>query len=148
MAGVNAQPGRRPRAAGRGGPAAGGGDRRCRWLLFGGFVALAGANPLDGVLRDVRGAFGTWFSLQNTLQRAAPLMLTALCTALPARLGLIVIGGEGALVLGGLAAVAAAHAAAGWAPPGLVLAAMVVAGFVAGGLWIAAVRRPCARCAG
>ena len=49
-----------------------------------------------------RGSFGTWFSFQNTLQRAAPLMLTALCTALPARLGLVVIGGEGALVLGGL----------------------------------------------
>ena len=49
-----------------------------------------------------RGAFGTWFSFQNTLLRAAPLMLTALCTALPARLGLVVIGGEGALVLGGL----------------------------------------------
>ena len=31
-------------------------------------------------------------------------MLTALCVALPARAGLIIIGGEGALVLGGLAA--------------------------------------------
>ena len=53
-----------------------------------------------------RGGFGTSFSLQNTLQRAAPLMLTALCVALPARLGLVVIGGEGALVLGGLFAAA------------------------------------------
>src|SRR5258708_4537147 len=47
------------------------------------------------------GAFGTKFSWQNTLTRAAPLLLTALCTAIPARLGLIVIGGEGALVAGG-----------------------------------------------
>ena len=31
-------------------------------------------------------------------------MLTGLCTALPARLGLIIIGGEGALVMGGVAA--------------------------------------------
>ena len=60
-----------------------------------------------------RGAFGTWFSLQNTLSRAAPLMLTALCTALPARLGLVVIGGEGALVLGGVAAAAAGVAVSG-----------------------------------
>ena len=36
-----------------------------------------------------KGAFGDWFSWQNTLQRAAPLMLTALCVALPARAGLI-----------------------------------------------------------
>ena len=48
-----------------------------------------------------QGAFGTWFSWQNTLTRAAPLILTALCTALPAQLGLVIIGGEGALVLGG-----------------------------------------------
>jgi general nucleoside transport system permease protein len=50
-----------------------------------------------------KGAFGDWFSWQNTLQRAAPLMLTALCVAIPARAGLTIIGGEGALVLGGLA---------------------------------------------
>ena len=75
-------------------------------LLFGGFVALAGVNPADMWLTLFKGAFGTWFAWQNTLQRAAPLMLTALCVALPARAGLIVIGGEGALVLGGLACAA------------------------------------------
>ena len=41
---------------------------------------------------------------QNTLQRSAPLILTALAVAIPARIGLIMIGGEGALVLGGFAA--------------------------------------------
>src|SRR5882724_1936548 len=59
-------------------------------LLFGGFVSLAGASPLEVYEQMYRGAFGTWFSLQNSLQRAAPLMLTGLCTALPARLGLVV----------------------------------------------------------
>lgn len=75
-------------------------------LLFGGFVAFAGVNPVDMWLTLFQGAFGSWFAWQNTLQRAAPLMLTALCVALPARAGLIVIGGEGALVLGGLACAA------------------------------------------
>jgi ABC-type uncharacterized transport system permease subunit len=105
-------------------------------LLFGGFVALSGHNPLEVYYQIYRGAFGTWFSFQNTLQRAAPLMLTALCTALPARLGLIVIGGEGALVLGGLAAAAAATMMTG-SSPGPVLATMFAAGFIAGGAWIA-----------
>jgi ABC-type uncharacterized transport system permease subunit len=105
-------------------------------LLFGGFVALAGANPV-GVYHQIwRGAFGTWFSFQNTLQRAAPLMLTALCTALPARLGLVVIGGEGALVLGGLAAASIALALPA-APPGVTAVLMALAGFAVGGLWIA-----------
>ncbi len=36
------------------------------------------------------------------------LILTALCVALPARIGLVIIGGEGALVLGGFASAAIA----------------------------------------
>jgi simple sugar transport system permease protein len=103
--------------------------------VFGGFVALAGANPLAVYYQIWRGAFGTWFSFQNTLQRAAPLMLTALCTALPARLGLVMIGGEGALVVGGLASVAAALSLP-HASPGMVGLAMALAGFAVGGLWI------------
>jgi simple sugar transport system permease protein len=75
-------------------------------LLFGGFLALGGHDPLQAWGLLFKGAFGDAFSWQNTLQRAAPLMLTALCVALPAQAGLTVIGGEGALVLGGLAAAA------------------------------------------
>ena len=79
-------------------------------VLFGIFVALFGQNPLDLYFYMYQGAFGTWFSWQNTLTRAAPLMLTALCTALPAQLGMVVIGGEGALLIGGLCATSAALA--------------------------------------
>jgi len=71
--------------------------------LFGQFVWFNGHDPVQAWGLLFRGAFGDAFSLQNTLQRAAPLMLTALCVAIPARAGLTVIGGEGALVLGGLA---------------------------------------------
>src|ERR1700744_5087282 len=57
-------------------------------LLFGIFVGLAGHNPL--ALYDFlwEGWFGNWFSIQNSLTRASPLILTALCCALPAQLGL------------------------------------------------------------
>ena len=105
-------------------------------LLFGVLVAFAGVDPVEVWATLFKGAFGDWFSWQNTLQRAAPLMLTALCVALPARAGLIVIGGEGALVLGGLASAALAHALP---LPGNVLGTVVVclAGAVAGALWIA-----------
>jgi ABC-type uncharacterized transport system permease subunit len=72
-------------------------------LVFGVFVWLGGHDPVEVWRLLFVGAFGDAFSWQNTLQRAAPLMLTALCVALPARAGLTVIGGEGALVLGGLA---------------------------------------------
>ncbi len=106
-------------------------------VLFGGFVALAGANPLEVYEQMYRGAFGTWFSLQNSLQRAAPLMLTGLCTALPARLGLVVIGGEGALYVGGVAAAAVASHMSG-SGPYTVLTVMAITSMVFGGLWIGA----------
>ena len=84
------------------------------------------------------GAWGSWFSWQNTLVRASPLLLTGLCMALPAQIGLVVIGGEGAFVLGGLAAVAAglplAAMGVNWL---LVQLAMAVAGIAAGGALIA-----------
>ena len=106
-------------------------------LLFGGFVALRGVDPLAVYAALFVGAFGTRFSLEDTLTQAAPLMLTALCTAVPARAGLLVIGGEGALVVGGVATVLVGVALAGVAPS-LAIAAMCAGGAVAGGLWIAA----------
>ncbi len=105
-------------------------------LLFGGFVAANGVSPTEVYSEMYRGAFGTWFSFQNSLLRAAPLMLTALCTAVPARLGLIVIGGEGALVLGGLAAAIVGQRLQ-TSSPWMVLVAMGIAAFVTGGAWIA-----------
>ena len=103
--------------------------------IFALFVAALGKSPLQLYQLMYTGAFGTWFSWQNTLQRAAPLLLTALCVAVPARLGLVIIGGEGALALGGLAAAAAAIPLQG-APAFVVQAAMAIAGIAVGACWI------------
>ena len=106
-------------------------------VLFGLLLAIyAQVDPLEAFALMYQGAFASWFSWQNTLTRAAPLILTALCTALPARLGLIIIGNEGALVLGGLAAAATGIGLAG-APSLVVQLAMAVAAMIAGGIWIA-----------
>jgi general nucleoside transport system permease protein len=104
--------------------------------LFGVFVAITGRNPVAVYYQMFRGSFGTWFSFQNTLLRAAPLMLTALATALPLRLGLVVLGGEGAMVLGGLAAGATAIAVGAHGPTTIKLT-MFVSGALMGGLWVA-----------
>ena len=106
-------------------------------VLFGLLLAIyARVDPLEAFALMYQGAFGSWFSWQNTLTRAAPLILTALCTALPARMGLIIIGNEGALVVGGVAAAAAGVAVIN-APPLVVQLAMAVAAMIMGGLWIA-----------
>lgn len=104
-------------------------------LLFSVFLALQGFPPLEALGLVVEGAYGSAFAWQNTLSRAAPLMLTALCVALPARAGLVIIGGEGALAMGGLAAAVVPGVASGLPPPTVQLL-MAVAGFTAGGLWV------------
>src|SRR5215468_1814132 len=97
--------------------------------LFALFLLALGKSPAQFFELVYRGGFGTAFSIQNTLQRAAPLILTALAVAVPARIGLIMIGGEGALVLGGFAsAVAAIPLVVGHASPLLTLIIMAVMG--------------------
>jgi ABC-type uncharacterized transport system permease subunit len=106
------------------------------FALFGLFLLANRLNPLDVYAVLWLGGFGTSFSLQATLTQAAPLMLTALCVAIPARAGLLVIGGEGALVAGGVCAVLAGVAAAGL-PAAMGTLLVCAAGAAAGGAWIA-----------
>nr|WP_319386369.1 ABC transporter permease [uncultured Roseibium sp.] len=107
--------------------------------LFSVFLFALGKSPVEFFSLVWRGGFGTSFSWQNTLVRAAPLIFTALCVAIPARLGLVIIGGEGALVLGGFASAAIAIPMIGWMPGYLMLAIMAFAGMVAGAVWIGCV---------
>jgi simple sugar transport system permease protein len=107
-------------------------------IIFGIFCAVLGENPFAVYNSIWKAAFGKWSTFQNTLIRAAPLMLASLCTVLPAQLGLVVIGNEGALVIGGLAAVSVGLSIA-LAPPLIVQIGMALGGMVAGGLWIMAV---------
>jgi simple sugar transport system permease protein len=108
-------------------------------IVFGIFCAAAGQNPFAVYGSIYKAAFGSWRSFQNTLIRASPLMLTSLCTALPARLGLVIIGNEGALVVGGLGAVAAGLTLGTSVPPVVVQIAMALAAIACGGIWIGAV---------
>jgi len=105
-------------------------------LLFSLFLAAIGKSPIDFFELVWRGGFGTAFSVQNTLQRAAPLILTALAVAIPARIGLIMIGGEGALVLGGFASAAIAIPMLDRVPPLPTLLIMAMAGALVGGAWV------------
>ncbi|MBB3320215.1 MULTISPECIES: ABC transporter permease [unclassified Rhizobium] len=100
------------------------------------FILVIGKSPATLFQLMYTGGFGSWFSIQNSLSRAAPLLLTALCVALPARLGLVIIGGEGAVVLGGVAAAAAAVPFVGTLPALLLLVLMAAVAMIVGGIWI------------
>lgn len=106
--------------------------------VFSIFLLLQGKSPILFFSLTYQAGFGTAFSWQNTLSRTAPLLLAALCVALPARLGLVVIGGEGAIVLGGVAAGAAGVVLS--QSVGLIaFPLMAASAMVIGGLWIGVV---------
>jgi ABC-type uncharacterized transport system permease subunit len=105
-------------------------------LLFAIFLLALGHSPVEFFDLLWRGGFGTAFSWQNTLVRATPLIFTALCVAVPARLGMVIIGGEGAFVLGGFSAAAIAVPFIGWASPWLIMPLMVFAAVASGAVWI------------
>ena len=105
--------------------------------LFALFLLAVGKSPATFLGLIWTGGFGSAFSWGNTLTRSAPLILTALTVAIPAQLGLTIIGGEGALVLGGFAAAAVATPFLGsGASPWLVMPLMVLFAAAAGGAWI------------
>jgi general nucleoside transport system permease protein len=106
-------------------------------LLFSLFLLLLGKNPITFFSLIWTGGFGSSFSFQNTLQRAAPLILTGLAFAIPARIGLTMIGGEGALVLGGFASAAIAiPLVSSGLTPWLTLPIMAMSGMLAGSFWL------------
>ena len=99
-------------------------------------IALAGANPLTAFAAVLSGAFGSPNQIATALTKATPYLLCSTGVALCFRAGVINIGGEGQIALGGLAATAAALA---W-PIADPLAATVVAlgaGALGGLAWAA-----------
>jgi len=107
-------------------------------LVFSLFLLALGKSPVDFYALVYKAGFSSAFSWQNTLSRVAPLLLAALCVALPVRLGLMIIGGEGAIALGGLAAAVVGTVVAG-APSAIGMIAMAGAAALIGGGWIGAV---------
>lgn len=67
------------------------------------FLGLAyGIDPLSLLLVIKKASFGSLFALEDTLSRAAPLLLTGLAAVIPARAGLIVLGADASLLLAAL----------------------------------------------
>jgi ABC-type uncharacterized transport system permease subunit len=105
-------------------------------LMMGGLVFWgAGANPLKAYGVMCLGAFGDFYNVSEVLVKAIPLILCGLSVAIPAKILIWNIGGEGQLAVGGIGSAAVALFLSPSLPPPLVLPAMIVAGFLAGGLW-------------
>jgi simple sugar transport system permease protein len=112
-------------------------------VLFGAFVLTKGANPLDVYSEMWRSTVVDTSSLGQVLVKAAPLVLAGLAVAVPAKAGLVNVGGEGQVVLGAIAAAGVALAVDGKLSGPLVVVLMMLAAALAGALWagLAAVLR-------
>ncbi|SDF24219.1 nucleoside ABC transporter membrane protein [Celeribacter baekdonensis] len=106
-------------------------------LIFSLFLLMLGKDPIRFFSLVWTGGVASSFSIQNTLQRAAPLILTGLAFAVPARIGMTLLGAEGALVLGGLASalIAIPMMLGGW-PVWLGLPIMALTAMAVGGAWV------------
>lgn len=99
-----------------------------------GFFLAIGQPPLRTLVDMIGFAVGDAFSLSETLLKTSPVLLCALATILPARLGLVSVGAEGQLYLGALTGtgiVIAMPAEPGW----LLIPLMLIAGAAGGALW-------------
>ncbi len=97
------------------------------------FIMIAGSDPISGYQSMLRGSFGSGLGIANTIQRAIPLVGMALAIAVAFRAGVINLGAEGQMILGGLVGVLVVLYVPG--PPLLVMALACVAGTAAGALW-------------
>jgi ABC-type uncharacterized transport system permease subunit len=114
-----------------------------RWLLvmllalgvFGIVLLLFGRNPLD-TYRDIfQSTIASTYGLSEVLVRMIPLVFCALAVLLPARIGLVSVGGEGQLYMGAWLATAGALAMTDAWPRAVALPLVILLAFVGGGLW-------------
>lgn len=102
--------------------------------IFALVLLVAGKNPIKAYADVIGDVLASRYGFSEVLVRMIPLLLTALAAAIPARIWLINIGGEGQLYIGALAATWVAITFSDL-PSGLLLSVMVLAGFVGGGAW-------------
>jgi simple sugar transport system permease protein len=96
--------------------------------------ALIGVPPGEALVSLAEGAFGSTDGIGYTLYYATNFIFAGLAVALPARAGLLNIGGEGQATLGGLAVALVCLAVPGW-PWWAALPLAVVAALLGGAAW-------------
>ncbi len=97
-------------------------------------IKLMGFNPISAYRAMFFGSLGSLKAVWETLVKATPLILTGLSFAYAARAGLINIGAEGQLYMGGFLATLVGSNF-GWMPMIIHLPLTLLAGFIGGGVW-------------
>lgn len=104
------------------------------FLVSGFMIAASKVNPITAYIALFQGAFGSIAGLANTCVRAAPLILAGLGIAFGFKAGLLNIGAEGQMYIGGAAAAAVALIPLP-VPAFLHIPIAILAGFAGGLIW-------------
>ena len=104
------------------------------FLLFAVILLLSGKDPLQSYKDMFTATLGSAYGFSEVLLAMIPMLITALAVALPSRVGLINVGGEGQLYIGA--------AFATWGaltfqdlPAWILLPSMMLLGMLGGALW-------------
>lgn len=103
--------------------------------IFSLVVAILGASPFKIYSTMLHSAVLDNGTLAQTLLRSIPIALAALAVAVPARAGLVNVGGEGQLILGAVAATGVGLAVGSRIPGPFSWLFMALAGAGAGAIW-------------
>jgi general nucleoside transport system permease protein len=103
--------------------------------LFAVLMLLKGVNPIVAYSDMVVSTLGDPSQIAGILVRATPIILGALAVSIPARAGLINVGGEGQLIIGGVCAMGMSLLLNGRANGPISLLLMALAAAVGGGMW-------------
>lgn len=104
-------------------------------LVFAIVLLVFGKNPVEAYVDIFTSTIGSSYGWSEVLVKVIPLVLCATAVLLPARIGLVNVGGEGQLYIGALVASWGALAVADVMPGFLGLPTIIILGFIGGGLW-------------
>ncbi len=104
------------------------------FLIFAALLLAFGKNPVKAYADIFSSTLGSAYGLSEILVKMIPLVLTAVAVAVPSRIWLINVGGEGQLYIGALFATWGALTLNGL-PAWILLPLITVLGVLGGGLW-------------
>jgi ABC-type uncharacterized transport system permease subunit len=103
-------------------------------LLFGLILLISGKDPLQSYKDIFSSTLGSAYGFSEVIVAMIPMLITAMAVALPSRVGLINVGGEGQLYIGAAFATFGALTFSGL-PAWLLLPLMILLGMLGGALW-------------
>ena len=103
-------------------------------LLFGIILLISGKDPIQSYKDIFNSTLGSVYGFSEVLLAMIPMLITALAVALPSRVGLINVGGEGQLYIGAAFATWGALTFQNL-PAWILLPMMMLLGMLGGALW-------------